>query len=155
LSYSHQGKHGGSGGGSADMSGHYGSSAEAHDGFDHKDCNGLPQTQGRDGESLSRKSRHSIGEQDNLRDAQVKIAPVRCVVGASVAAVSVKPKNKYGDDVLAKLPSAPMRLDLLEKEGKERGYDMKMWKRVMHSVRNCPACNCRPVVVTAVVHLDK
>jgi hypothetical protein len=85
----------------------------------------------------------------------VDLVPVRCVVGASVSAVRIEHRSKYGDDVLAKIPSEAMRLETLEKEGKDNGYDMKMWKRVMFNVRNCPACNCRPVVVTGVVHLDK
>jgi hypothetical protein len=100
-------------------------------------------------------SHRNVREEGTSAYKDVDLVPVRCVVGASVAAVRLDHRNKYGDDVLARIPSEPMRLETLEKEGKDCGYDMTMWKRVMFNVRNCPACNCRPVVVTGFVHLDK
>ena len=53
------------------------------------------------------------------------------LVGASVERADYElPAGDLARDLLEKAPSENIRRELLEKEGKEKGYDMKLWKKV-------------------------
>lgn len=53
------------------------------------------------------------------------------LVGARVESADCElPAGYVARDLVDKAPSDNMRRELLEKEGKEKGYDMKLWKKV-------------------------
>lgn len=53
------------------------------------------------------------------------------MVGARVERADFEiPPSELHREMLERAPTENIRRELLEKEGKEKGYDMRLWKRV-------------------------